>query len=154
MCLGLGRKAALWADVVPRFQQARALGALLDCLLPRIMAGQLQSLAPEVMQVCWTCFLSSPLKSSVISPMIHAGDPIKPYGCCKEPTCPLCQQWVSQYSGTRHCASWKFVMAPAAGPCAAVRSCRQGGRCGEMCPQTGPGNSRLQPGQVSASNSV
>ena len=51
MCLGLERKALLWADVVPRFQQARALGALLDCLLPRIMAGQLQSLAPEVMQV-------------------------------------------------------------------------------------------------------
>ncbi len=51
MCLGLERRTLLWEDVVPRFQQAQALGALLDCLLPRIMAGQLQSLAPEVMQV-------------------------------------------------------------------------------------------------------
>ena len=52
LCLGLDRRALLWEDVVPRFQQAGVLGALLDCLLPRIMAGQLQSLAPEVMQVC------------------------------------------------------------------------------------------------------
>lgn len=51
LCLGLDRRALLWEDVVPRFQQAGALGALLDCLLPRIMARQLQSLAPEVMQV-------------------------------------------------------------------------------------------------------
>ena len=55
MCLGLERKALLWTDVVPRFEQAKALGALLDCLLPRILAGQLQSLAPEVMQVWCIC---------------------------------------------------------------------------------------------------
>jgi len=52
ICLGLGRNSQLWEDVVPRFEQAKALGTLLDCLLPRIMSGQLQSLAPEVMQVC------------------------------------------------------------------------------------------------------
>ena len=57
MCLGLERRTLLWEDVVPRFQQTHALGALLDCLLPRIMAGQLQSLAPEVMQVLPTSFL-------------------------------------------------------------------------------------------------
>ena len=51
VCLGLKHNSQLWADVVPRFQRAGALGQLLGCLLPRIMSGQLQSLAPEVMQV-------------------------------------------------------------------------------------------------------
>ena len=51
VCLGLKLNSQLWADVVPRFQRAGALGQLLGCLLPRIMSGQLQSLAPEVMQV-------------------------------------------------------------------------------------------------------
>ena len=51
VCLGLKLNSQLWADVVPRFQRAGTLGQLLGCLLPRIMSGQLQSLAPEVMQV-------------------------------------------------------------------------------------------------------
>lgn len=51
ICLGLKRNTLLWEDVAPRFQSANGMRALLDCLLPRIMAGQLQSLAPEVMQV-------------------------------------------------------------------------------------------------------
>ena len=50
ICLGLKRNAQLWQDVAPRFQRARAMGPLLGCLLPRVLAGQLQSLAPEVMQ--------------------------------------------------------------------------------------------------------
>ena len=50
ICLGLKRNAQLWQDVAPRFQRARAIGPLLGCLLPRVLAGQLQSLAPEVMQ--------------------------------------------------------------------------------------------------------
>lgn len=53
VCLGLGREHLLWSDVVPRFAQAggASRGRLLEGLLPRIMAGQLQALAPEVMQV-------------------------------------------------------------------------------------------------------
>ena len=50
VCLGLKRNAQLWQDVAPRFQRARAMGPLLGCLLPRVLAGQLQSLAPEIMQ--------------------------------------------------------------------------------------------------------
>ena len=51
VCLGLNRPAGLWADVVPRFQRGGWQGALLERLLPRIVAGQLPALAPEVMQV-------------------------------------------------------------------------------------------------------
>ena len=50
ICLGLKRNAQLWQDVSPRFQRAHAMSPLLSCLLPRVLAGQLQSLAPEVMQ--------------------------------------------------------------------------------------------------------
>ena len=50
VCLGLKRNVQLWQDVAPRFQRARAMGPLLGCLLPRVLAGQLLSLAPEVMQ--------------------------------------------------------------------------------------------------------
>ena len=50
VCLGLNRRGALWADVAPRFKSGAAQGCLLDRLLPRIMAGQLSALAPEVMQ--------------------------------------------------------------------------------------------------------
>lgn len=52
VCLGLERERLLWSDVVPRFAKAGgARGQLLERLLPRIMAGQLHALAPEVMQV-------------------------------------------------------------------------------------------------------
>lgn len=51
VCLGLNRQERLWSDVVPRFRQAGAQRQLLERLLPRIMAGQLHALAPEVMQV-------------------------------------------------------------------------------------------------------
>ena len=74
VCLRLERNLQLWADVVPRFQRAGALGQLLGCLLPRIMSGQLQSLAPEVMQVpsqaphIWRTFLtlSSPAVNKAV----------------------------------------------------------------------------------------
>lgn len=53
VCLGLGRERLLWSDVVPRFAKfGAAQGQLLERLLPRIMAGQIHALAPEVMQVC------------------------------------------------------------------------------------------------------
>lgn len=52
VCLGLGREHLLWSDVVPRFANfGAARGQLLERLLPRITAGQIHSLAPEVMQV-------------------------------------------------------------------------------------------------------
>jgi hypothetical protein len=51
VCLGLGRRELLWADVVPRFASPAAKAQLLQRLLPRITAGQLPALAPEVMQV-------------------------------------------------------------------------------------------------------
>ncbi|CAL8466179.1 g5715 [Coccomyxa elongata] len=52
VCLGLGREHLLWSEVVPRFASfgAAPRGQLLERLLPRIMAGQIHSLAPEVMQ--------------------------------------------------------------------------------------------------------
>ncbi|KAK9840784.1 hypothetical protein WJX81_004448 [Elliptochloris bilobata] len=49
-CLALGRPGVLWEEVAPRFRRAGRLGALLERLLPRVLAGRLAALAPEIMQ--------------------------------------------------------------------------------------------------------
>lgn len=51
-CLALGRPGVLWEDVAPLFRAAGRLPALLEPLLPRVLAGRLAALAPEIMQVC------------------------------------------------------------------------------------------------------
>ena len=50
MCLEIRRPEVLWEEVAPRFRGAGRLGALLERLLPRVLAGRLPALAPEIMQ--------------------------------------------------------------------------------------------------------
>ena len=56
LSLGLDRRQQLWEEVGPLFSRPEARAQLLQRLLPRITAGRLPALAPEVMQV-WTCGL-------------------------------------------------------------------------------------------------
>lgn len=52
VCLEIRRPDVLWEHVAPRFRGAGRLGALLERLLPRVLAGRLAALAPEIMQAC------------------------------------------------------------------------------------------------------
>ena len=134
VCLGLKRNSQLWADVVPRFQRAGALGQLLGCLLPRIMSGQLQSLAPEVMQVpsqaphIWRSFLtvSSPaVTEALLAPLapVHVHVCASPF---------MLSQAIPAFSGCQvmdAAPGDKLVHVPVQ---ALVEQCSAAGRVGDV----------------------
>ena len=51
LCVLLHSPDVLWTDIFPRYQEAGHSAAFLQRLQPRILAGQLPSPAPEVVQV-------------------------------------------------------------------------------------------------------
>ena len=51
LCVLLHAPDVLWTDIFPRFQEAGCSAVFLQRLQPRILAGQLPSPAPEVVQV-------------------------------------------------------------------------------------------------------
>lgn len=55
LCILTGRPAVLWEHVFPRFQAYDQVPALLARLQPHILAGDLPSPAPEVVQVSFPC---------------------------------------------------------------------------------------------------
>ena len=58
LCALLNAPDVLWTDVFPRFQEAGHSAVFLQRLQPRILAGQLPSPAPEVVQVGFTLLVS------------------------------------------------------------------------------------------------
>ena len=51
LCVLIRRADVLWGEVYPRYLACGQHGALLERLLPHILASKLPSLPPEVMQV-------------------------------------------------------------------------------------------------------
>ncbi len=51
LCVLLRAPDVLWTDIFPRYQEAGCSAVFLQRLQPRILAGQLPSPAPEVVQV-------------------------------------------------------------------------------------------------------
>ena len=51
LCVLLRAPDVLWTDIFPRYQAAGCRAVFLQRLQPRVLAGQLPSPAPEVVQV-------------------------------------------------------------------------------------------------------
>ena len=58
LCVLIGRGDVLWGEVYPRYLACSQQPALLERLLPHILASKLPSLPPEVMQVCFLIRMS------------------------------------------------------------------------------------------------
>ncbi|KAK9804391.1 hypothetical protein WJX72_010740 [[Myrmecia] bisecta] len=71
VCLVVRRPAVLWEEVFPRFQAGRVGGVLLEHLQPHILADQLPTLAPEVMQALVEHFSRSGRPDAVERCVLH-----------------------------------------------------------------------------------